>query len=73
MAFGNGLVEGDILDAARLGRCEIVLAGITAIGDLPRRHAATGDLALEHWQEALGIGRGCRPRRRHRGSSRCGR
>src|SRR5205814_5698769 len=21
------------------------------------RHAATGDLALEHWQEALGIGR----------------
>jgi hypothetical protein len=51
------LVEGDILDAARLGRCEIVLAGITAIGgDLPRRHAATGDLAFEHRQEALGIG-----------------
>jgi hypothetical protein len=50
-------VEGDILDAARLGRCEIVLAGITAIsGDLPRRRAATGDLALEHGQEALGIG-----------------
>jgi hypothetical protein len=42
-------VKGDILDAARLGRCEIVLAGITAIsGDLPRRRAATGDLALEH-------------------------
>jgi hypothetical protein len=39
------LVEGDILDAARLGRCEIVLAGITTIGgDLPRRHAATRDL-----------------------------
>src|SRR5438477_3479403 len=51
------LVEGDIRDAARLGGCEIVLAGITAIsGDLPRRHAATGDLALEHGQEALGIG-----------------
>src|SRR5207244_10462016 len=50
-------VKGDILDAARLGRCEIVLAGITAIGgELPRRHAATGDLAFEHRQEALGIG-----------------
>jgi hypothetical protein len=50
-------VEGDILDAARLGLLEIVLAGIGAIGgDLPRRHAATGDLALEHRQEALGIG-----------------
>jgi hypothetical protein len=50
-------VEGDILDAARLGRCEIVLAGIAAIGgELARRHAATGDLALEHGQEALGIG-----------------
>ena len=44
-------------DAARLGRGEIVLAGITAIsGDLPRRHAATGDLAFEHRQEALGVG-----------------
>src|SRR5207247_6399318 len=50
-------VKGDILDAARLGRCEIVPAGITAIGgDLPRRHAATGDLALEHGQEALSVG-----------------
>jgi hypothetical protein len=40
------LVEGDILDAARLGGGEIVLAGITAIGgDLPRRRAAAGDLA----------------------------
>ena len=32
------LVEGDILDAARLGGGEIVPAGITAIGgDLPQR------------------------------------
>jgi hypothetical protein len=47
----------DILDAERLGRCEIVLAGIAAIGgDLPRRHAATGDLPFEHGQEALGVG-----------------
>jgi hypothetical protein len=47
---------GAILDAARLGGGEIVLASITAIGgDLPRRRAAAGDLALEHWQEALGI------------------
>src|SRR5260370_2141699 len=51
------LVEGDIADTVGLSRCEIVLAGITAIGgDLPRRHAATGDLTLEHGQEALGIG-----------------
>src|SRR6202040_1120923 len=38
------LVEGDIRDAARLGRCEIVPAGITALGgDLARRHTATGN------------------------------
>ena len=47
-------MEGDILDAARLGGGEIGLAGITAIGgDLPGRRAAAGDLALDHWQEAL--------------------
>src|SRR5205823_4005025 len=51
------LVEGDISDAARLGCREIILAGIAAIGrDLPRRHAAMGDLPLEHRQEAFGIG-----------------
>ena len=34
-----------------------MLAGITAIsGDLPRRRAAAGDLALDHGQKALGIG-----------------
>jgi hypothetical protein len=58
---GNGdaalLVEGDILHAARLGLFEIVAAGIAAIGGgLPRRRAAAGDLAIEHRQEALGIG-----------------
>src|SRR5689334_12916456 len=51
------LVEGDIGDAARLGCREILPAGIAAIGsDLPRWHAAMGDLPLEHRQEALGIG-----------------
>src|SRR5204863_6820873 len=51
------LVEGDIGDAARFGCGEIILAGIAAIGsDLARRHAAMGDLPLEHRQEALGIG-----------------
>jgi hypothetical protein len=51
------LVEGYIGDAARLGCREIILAGIAAIGrDLPRRHAAMGDLPLEHRQEAFGIG-----------------
>src|SRR5690348_10923780 len=51
------LVEGDIGDAERLGCREIILAGIAAIrSDLPRRHAAMGDLPLEHRQEALGIG-----------------
>src|SRR3954467_11304200 len=50
-------VEGDILDAACFGGGEIVLAGIPAIsGDLPRRRAAAGDLALDHGQKALGIG-----------------
>src|SRR5260370_42180136 len=42
----------------RLGGFEIVEAGIAAIGgDLPRRHPTAGDLAIEHGQEALGIGR----------------
>src|SRR6516165_4294332 len=51
------LVEGDILHAARLGLFEIVATGIAAIGSgLPRRRPAAGDLAIEHRQEALGIG-----------------
>src|SRR5690348_2790956 len=51
------LVKGDILHAARLGLFEIVAAGIAAIGGgLPRRRATAGDLAIEHWQEALRIG-----------------
>ena len=37
---------------------EIVAAGIAAIGgDLARRRAAAGDVAFEHGQEALGVGR----------------
>ena len=52
------LVEGDILHAACFGLLEIVETGIAAIGGhLPRRHAATGDLAIEHGQEALGVRR----------------
>jgi hypothetical protein len=50
------LVEGDIVDAARLGRCEIVLAGITAIsGDLPRRHVATQIAGHQAHQRPLPI------------------
>ena len=46
--------EEEVLAAARLGLFEIVLAGIAAIGgDLPRRHAANRDLALEHRQAVL--------------------
>src|SRR6266853_3708246 len=52
------LVEGDIAHAARLGGFEIIEAGITAVGgDLPRRHPTASDLAIEHGQETLGIGR----------------
>jgi len=51
------LLEVDILHAARLGLFEIVATGIAAIGSgLPRRRPAAGDLAIEHRQEALGIG-----------------
>src|SRR5271170_638185 len=59
--IGNGdaalLVEGDVLHAARRRLVEIVAAGIAAIGcGLPRRRTATGDLAIEHGQEAFGVG-----------------
>src|ERR1700758_5017174 len=59
---GNGdaavLVEGDIGDAAGLGGGEIGAAGIAAIGGgLPRWRAGAGDVAIEHGEEALGIGR----------------
>jgi hypothetical protein len=51
-------VESDILDAARFGLVEIIAAGVATIrGDLPRRRAATGDVAVEHRQEPLGVGR----------------
>src|SRR5262252_1893483 len=60
--LGNGdaalLVEGDIGDAAGLGGNEIGAASIAAIGGgLPWRRARSGDVAIEHWEEALGIGR----------------
>ena len=51
-------MEGDIGDAAGFGPIEIVAAGIAAIGGhLVGRDTAAGDVAVEHWQEALGIGR----------------
>ena len=58
---GNGnaalLVEGDIGDAAGLGGEEIGAAGVGAIGGgLPWRRAGAGDVAVEHRQEALGVG-----------------
>jgi hypothetical protein len=58
---GNGdaalLVKGDVTDAAGLGGDEIGAAGIGPIGGgLPRRRAAAGDVAIEHRQEALGVG-----------------
>ena len=59
---GNGdaalLVEGDTGDAAGLGGGEIGAAGIAAIGGgLPWRRTGSGDVAIKHRQEALGIGR----------------
>ena len=50
-------MEGDIGDAAGLGHGQVGAAGIAAIGGgLPRRPARAGDVAIEHGQEALGIG-----------------
>ena len=59
---GNGnaalLVERDIGDAAGLSGGEIGAAGVAAIGgSLPRWRASAGDVAIEHRQEAVGIGR----------------
>jgi hypothetical protein len=58
---GNGdaalLVERDIDDAAGLSGGEIGAAGVAAIGgSLPRGRASAGDVAIQHRQEALGIG-----------------
>src|SRR5215831_10830372 len=51
-------VEGDIADTTRFGLIEIVTAGIAAVGrHLPGRGNAVGDVAVEHRQKALGIGR----------------
>jgi hypothetical protein len=51
------LVEGDVADAA-LSLVEIVAAGIAAIGGhLAGRRAAVRDVAVEHRQEPLDIGR----------------
>src|SRR5262249_31728410 len=60
--LGNGdaalLVEGDVGNAAGLGGGEIGAAGVATIGGgLPRRCAGAGNMAIEHRQEALGIGR----------------
>src|SRR6266404_9511856 len=55
-AMPRFLWKATILHAACLGLLEIVETGIAPIGGhLPRRHAATGDLAIEHGQEALGV------------------
>jgi hypothetical protein len=58
---GNGdaalLVERNIGDATGLSGAEISAAGVAAIGGgLPRWRARAGDVAIEHGQEALGIG-----------------
>ena len=50
-------MEGDVGDAAGLGGREIGAAGVAAIGGgLPWRRAGAGDVAIEHWQKALGVG-----------------
>ena len=50
-------MESDIGDAAGLSGGEIGAAGVAAIGgSLPRWRASAGDVAIEHRQEALGIG-----------------
>jgi hypothetical protein len=51
-------VEGDVGNAAGLGGGEIGAAGVATIGGgLARRCAGAGNMAIEHRQEALGIGR----------------
>src|SRR6201998_3566295 len=60
--FGNGdaalLVEGDVGNAAGLGGGEIGAAGGATIGGgLPRGCGRAGNMAIEHRDKALGIGR----------------
>ena len=51
-------MEGQIADAARLGLAEIGAGGEAAVGgELPRRLALVRDVALEHRQQALAVGR----------------
>jgi len=55
MAF---LVEGDIAHAKRLGLGDVGRAGIAAVArDLAWRLAVRRNVALQHGQKALGIGR----------------
>jgi hypothetical protein len=51
-------VKSDFGDAASPGGNEIGAAGMAAIGrGLLRRRALSGNEAIEHWEEELGIGR----------------
>ncbi len=52
------LVEGHVADAAGFGSAQIFAAGIAAVGRrLTRRLAVKGDVAFQHRQQALAVGR----------------
>lgn len=52
------LVEGHVAHAPGLGLAQIGTAGKAAIGGrLPRRLGIKSDVALQHWQQTLAVGR----------------